>query len=63
MYNAAEINVGTPYKITASPGIYESNIAPYAGIPLVSIPYTTFRVTLGLEMMNTASALLSNTSL
>lgn len=42
--------------------IYESQIAPNAGIPLLIIPYTTFCVNFWLEMMHTASALNSRTS-
>ena len=41
--------------------LYESKIAPYAGIPRDSIPYTTFLVIFGFEMMKTASALDSRT--
>lgn len=35
---------------------YESQIAPNAGIPLLSIPYTTFLVSFWLEIQTTASA-------
>lgn len=35
---------------------HESQIGPNAGIPLLSIPYTTFLVSFGLLITNTASA-------
>jgi hypothetical protein len=38
---------------------YESKIAPYAGMPLASMSYTTFVVNFLLLMMHTASAPLS----
>ena len=46
----------TSYRSRPSGHAYESHTGPYAGTPLLSMPYTTFLVRLGFEMQKTASA-------